>query len=274
MKIARYHYSSPTEYMDAVQNYKYKDESNKYQANHYEPSANRAVAAINAHNFEKESALIHGVVNELKTVDFSIAKWKFANRLKVGSRVDIGRYLEGRQDCWGGFRRQAKAKRTVRVYVQTGGNYNRSKKELAVSGAVAATITDILESVGVDVELWMCISSQKFILNAGAPIQKCISCVRLKSSNQFADLGMINYMAGAEEFFRGIGFKDIIMVADKENCMVSSNLGRHNPIDADTIGLDGYEKGRSIIIPAIYTIDMAKEYLTDLINNKLEKDIK
>ena len=274
MKIARYHYNSPTEYVDAVQNYKYKNKGNKYRVNYYEPNANKAVAAINAHNFEKESALIHGIVNELRTVDFSIAKWKFVNRLKVGSRVDIGRYLEGRQDCWGGFRRQAKAKRTVRVYVQTGGSYKKSREELAVSGAVAATITDILESVGVDVELWMCISAQKFILKARAPIQKYISCVKLKSSNQFADLGMINYMAGAEEFFRGIGFKDVIMVADKENCMVAPNLGRHNPIDADTIGLDDYEKGRSIIIPAIYTIDMAKKYLTDLINNNLGKDMK
>lgn len=269
-KIVRYHYTDPMEYVDTVMTYGCKLEGNKVRYDRFSPRGKKAAQALKEHNFESKSAMIHGIVKELKTVNFSLAKWKFLNRMVTGSRVDIGRYLEGRQDCWGGFRRQAKAKRTVRVYTQTGGNRQKSKEKLAVSGAVAVTITDILESMGVDMELWVCEAGEQFLCGSNPSLNKFVSCVRVKSSNQFADLGMVNFFSGDEDFFRGVGFLNIIMIADKANEEVIFTLGKHRNIDAELIGLDEYEKAHSIIIPSIYDINVAKQYLKDLINNKLE----
>jgi hypothetical protein len=210
-------------------------------------------------------------MKKLNTVDFSIDKWRFQNRLKTGSRVDIGRYLEGRHDCWGGVRRSAKAKRTVRVYVQYGGNCERTKEELSISGAVAATIVNILESMGVDTELWVVLCA--IMVDDKCSLDLC-SCVKIKSSSEFSDLGAINFFAGYEYMFRGVGFLDIVTSVDEMDKDVAYCLGKHEPVSAQNIGLDDYEAEHSIIIPAMYTIDKAKNYLQDLINNKVKEIIK
>lgn len=142
------------------------------------------------HDVKKEAGMMRGVLSEINTADFEEQKWEFKQRLEEGDVIDVNRYLDGHERFWSGVRKTMRTKQVVRIYLNIGGNCNRTETELAVSGASAVTLTEVLESMGIGVELWAC----AFSTNAGYTRGKKRmwvdygTLIKLKGSDEFSDL--------------------------------------------------------------------------------------
>lgn len=215
------------------------------------------------HKVEKESSLVNDVMGEFKSLEFDEVKWKFAQRLVEGDSVDVNRYLDGQEKCWLGVKRQRKRKKVVRIYSEFGGHCGRSANELAVNGAMAVTLCEILESMGIGVELWAC----TYTKDVGYNDIDILEMIKVKASDEFADLGMINYVTGNNHVFRNTAFRNwgrILHENDKGD--LSWGLGHHGNLTMEI--LEGRQEDKAdgtILIPSIYNVEEAKRWMIDLL---------
>lgn len=215
------------------------------------------------HKVEKESSLVNDVMGEFKSLEFDEVKWKFAQRLVEGDSVDVNRYLDGQEKCWLGVKRQRKRKKVVRIYSEFGGHCGRSARELAVNGAIAVTLCEILESMGIGVELWACTYTKGCGIN-GSDI---LEMVKVKASEEFADLGMINYVTGNSHVFRNTGFRNWCrLLYENGGEDADWGLGYHGNLTMEI--LEGRQEDKAdgtILIPSIYDVEEAKRWMIDLL---------
>lgn len=215
------------------------------------------------HKVEKESSLVNDVMGEFKSLEFDEVKWKFAQRLVEGDSVDVNRYLDGQEKCWIGVKRQRKRKKVVRIYSEFGGHCGRSANELAVNGAMAVTLCEILESMGIGVELWAC----TYTKDVGHNDIDILEMVKVKSSEEFADLGMINYVTGNNHVFRNTAFRNWGRILHENNKGdLSWGLGHHGNLTMEI--LEGRQEDKAdgtILIPSIYDVEEAKRWMIDLL---------
>lgn len=215
------------------------------------------------HKVEKESSLVNDVMGEFKSLEFDEVKWKFAQRLVEGDSVDVNRYLDGHEKCWLGVKRQRKRKKVVRIYSEFGGHCGRSARELAVNGAIAVTLCEILESMGIGVELWAC----TYTNGCGADGSDILEMVKVKASDEFADLGMINYVTGNNHVFRNTAFRNWGRILHENNKGdLSWGLGHHGNLTMEI--LEGRQEDKAdgtILIPSIYDVEEAKRWMINLL---------
>lgn len=215
------------------------------------------------HKVEKESSLVNDVMGEFKSLEFDEVKWKFAQRLVEGDSVDVNRYLDGQERCWLGVKRQRKRKKVVRIYSEFGGHCGRSANELAVNGAMAVTLCEILESMGIGVELWAC----TYTKGVGYNDIDILEMIKVKASDEFADLGMINYVTGNNHVFRNTAFRNWGRILHENNKGdLSWGLGHHGNLTMEI--LEGRQEDKAdgtILIPSIYNVEDAKRWMIDLL---------
>lgn len=218
------------------------------------------------HDVNKEASLTAGIMSEINCADFSEARWEFKQRMEEGDIIDIGRYLDGQEKFWCGVKRCMATKRVVRVYMGFGGCCGRDADELAVCGAAAVTLTEILESLGIGVELWgVAPSTGLFTDNDHGQV-----VIKLKDSDEFSDLGMINFICGNDAVFRNGVFRAWVKLAEEEGKKLDYGLGYSREPKLDEIGLCEEEKQCALVMPKMYEVSEARSWLIDLINNKIK----
>lgn len=219
------------------------------------------------HDVKKEAGMMAGVMDNINTADFVEHAWEYKQRLEEGDTIDINRYLDGHEKFWCGVKRCFRNKQVVRVYIGLGGNCNRTAQELAVCGAVGVTVVEVLEAMGIGVELWGgCFSSCLFTNGDDGG-----TVVKMKDSNEFADLGMVNYICGNAHIFRNYFFRSWCMLGERDGLDTERNLGLARFFNAKDIGLDEEEERTSIIIPQFYDVPTAKQWLIDMFNGLKQK---
>lgn len=227
------------------------------------------------HNVKKEAGIMDGIINDLNLAEFKEHGWEFRQRLEEGDFVDVERYLEGHERFWSGVRRVLKTKQVVRIYLTIGGHARRSADELAVCGAAAMTVCEVLESMGVGTELWVASGTNGVIdTYSGCKSKKYNNiylAIRAKNSNEFADLGMINFICGNHHMFRCTILRAFALAAQRLNIDTYSSLGCPAILTKESLGLEGDEVDTSVIIPAFYSITQAREWLSEFFN-KIKKE--
>lgn len=262
-------YDSIKDFVDDVSKKpeKFKGEYNKRLWHNWETSTggfhgnfNKIVKTVATHNVKQEASILAGVMNEINSADFIERSWEYKQRLEEGDIIDVNRYLDGHEKFWCGVKRSWRTKQVVRVYTGAGGNCGRSKQELAICGAVAVTLTEILESMGIGVELWSISPSSGLFTNNNDGQ----TLIKLKGSDEFADLGMINYITGNDTVFRNGVFRSLCKLAEREGFTLDSSLGRMKTPTAKDIGLEDSEADTAIIVPQMFDVATAKEWLLNL----------
>lgn len=214
------------------------------------------------HDVKKEAGIINGIMDEINCAEFVEHAWEYKQRLEEGDSIDVNRYLDGHEKFWCGVRRCYRNKQVVRVYIGLGGNCNRTAQELAICGAVGVTVVEVLEAMGIGVELWGgCFSTDLFLNgdNGG-------TLVKLKDSNEFSDLGMVNYICGNAHIFRNYFFRSWALLGERDGLGTDYHLGRCRSFNATDIGLDESEQASAIIVPQFYDVSAAKTWLIDMFN--------
>lgn len=262
-------YDSINDFVDDVSKKpeKFKDSNNKNMWHKWETSTGGfngnfkdIIKTVATHNVKQEASMLAGVMNEINSADFIERSWEYRQRLEEGDIIDVNRYLDGHEKFWCGVKRSWRTKQVVRVYTGAGGNRGRSREELAICGAVAVTLTEILESMGIGVELWS-ISSSSGLFTNGNDGQ---TLIKLKGSDEFADLGMINYITGNDTVFRNGVFRSWAKLAEREGFTLSCALGYMKTPTAKDIGLEDCEADTAIIVPQMFDVATAKQWLLDL----------
>jgi hypothetical protein len=262
-------YDSIKDFVDDVSKKpdKFKSDSNRHQWETWASSTggfhgnfNNIVKTVATHDVKREASMLAGVMNEINSADFIERSWEYKQRLEEGDIIDVNRYLDGHEKFWCGVKRSWRTKQVVRVYTGAGGNCGRSKEELAVCGAVAVTLTEILESMGIGVELWSISPSSGLFTN----YDDGQTLIKLKGSDEFADLGMINYITGNDTVFRNGVFRSWCKLAEREGFTCNESLGRMKTPTAEDIGLEDCETETAIIVPQMFNISEAKRWLLDL----------
>ena len=221
------------------------------------------------HSYEAE--LTTHIADNMLTNEFYKKKFKYRNRQMCGQRVDIARYLSGDQRCWSTVKRERVVNPSIRVYAPMGGTGEIKEKEMRVCGAMTAALCEALETEGIGVELWACCCAAG-VFRQG---KKCsddndiAQMIKIKDSSTYCDFGLISYITGSSGFYRNIIFKDRIlagldvMVRTGGKKVFNGIGGSYNfrewtiPKDEDN------EFNKDIILPRIYDMDRAKEYLEE-----------
>lgn len=219
------------------------------------------VDKIKKHDVKREASVLAGVMNEINCADFTERAWEYRQRLEEGDIIDINRYLDGHEKFWCGVKRAWRTKQVVRVYCGFGGNCGRDPKELAVCGAVCVTLCEILESMGIGVELWGVASSSGLFTNG----DDGETLIKLKASDEFADLGLINFVTGTDYVFRNGVFRSWCKLAEREKFTLDYGLGRMKKPSAKDIGLEDCEADTAIIAPQLFDVEEAKKWLKELL---------
>lgn len=262
-------YDSIKDFVDDVSKKpeKFKNDYNEHQWKNWERSTggfhgnfNNIIKTVATHNVKQEASMLAGVMNEINSADFIERSWEYRQRLEEGDIIDVNRYLDGHEKFWCGVKRSWRTKQVVRVYTGAGGNCGRSREELAICGAVAVTLTEILESMGIGVELWSISSSSGLFTNDNDGQ----TLIKLKGSDEFADLGMINYITGNDTVFRNGVFRSWAKLAEREGFTLDCCLGSMKTPTAKDIGLEDCEADTAIIVPQMFNVDIAKEWLLNL----------
>ena len=205
--------------------------------------------------------MLAGVMNEINCADFTERAWEYRQRLEEGDIIDVNRYLDGHEKFWCGVKRAWRTKQVVRVYCGFGGNCGRDPEELAVCGAVCVTLCEILESMGIGVELWGVAPSSGLFTNG----DDGETLIKLKGSDEFADLGMINFITGTDYVFRNAVFRSWYKLADRDGLKADDKLGSMKRPSAQDIGLCEEEARAAIIVPQLFDVGEAKRWLKDLL---------
>ena len=227
---------------------------------------------------EYESSIMSDISHSMMSDDFMKKRFTFRNKMLVGQRVDIPRYLSGDQRCWFATKKIKKIAQAVRVYAPIGGVGNVSKEEMQVCGALTCSVVEKLESEGINVELWAAyfipdFFHQRVNTNDDDGMKVC-GLIKIKDSSEYSDLGMISYVTGNDKFYRNIVFKsrikfayDVFMQTGiKSNC--GGNYRSSNFLEEHILPDGEYTKENTIVIPRIYHMDEAKQWL----NNKFYKE--
>lgn len=226
---------------------------------------------------EYESRIMSDMSSDMMSDDFMKKRFTFRNKQLVGQRVDIPRYLSGDQRCWFSTKKIKKIAQAVRVYAPIGGLAMVSKEGMQVCGALTCSVVEKLEREGINVELWAAYSIRDFFNKRVNPNDddgcKLCGLIKIKDSSEYSDLGMISYVTGNNYFYRNIVFKSRI----KFGFDMFMQTGIESKCDAsyhsssfleEYILPDGeYTKENTIVIPRIYNMDAAKQWL----NNKFDK---
>ena len=227
----------------------------------------KIVERFSRHDVKREASVLAGIMNEINCADFTERAWEYRQRLEEGDIIDVNRYLDGHEKFWCGVKRAWRTKQVVRVYCGFGGNCNRSPEELAVCGAVCVTLCEILESMGIGVELWGVAASSNLFEN----FDDGETLIRLKASDEFADLGMINFITGTDYVFRNAVFRSWFKLADRDGLECTSDLGRMKIPSAEDIGLCEEEARAAIIVPQLFDVEKARDWLKELLDKLPEK---
>lgn len=231
------------------------------RAGSFHGSFKKIVERFSKHDVKREASVLAGIMNEINCADFTERSWEFRQRLDEGDIIDVNRYLDGHEKFWCGVKRAWRTKQVVRVYCGFGGNCARSATELAVCGAVCVTLCEILESMGIGVELWGVATSSGLFTNG----DDGETLIRLKASDEFADLGMINFITGTDYVFRNGVFRSWYKLANRDGLECCDNLGHMKIPSAEDIGLCDEEARAAIVVPQLFDIDGAKQWLKDLL---------
>lgn len=226
---------------------------------------------------EYEARIMSDISSNMMSDYFMKKRFTFRNKMLVGQRVDIPRYLSGDQRCWFATKKIKKIAQAVRVYAPIGGVGNVSEKEMQVCGALTCSVVEKLESNGINVELWAAYSIRDFFNERVNPNDddgcKVCGLIKIKDSSEYSDLGMISYITGNDKFYRNIVFKSRVKFAYDvfmQTGIESKCDGRYHSSNflEEYILPDGeYTKENTIVIPRIYNMDVAKQWL----NNKFDK---
>lgn len=224
---------------------------------------------IKSHDLKEEARLNANATGEIPASLFQSVRWEWQRKLEEGDEVCVSRYLDG-QDCyWTGVRRRRRPQKVMRVYVTVGGNCFRSKEELAVAGAVATTVTELLESNGVATELWGVSGSHKIDTRSKVDL---VVQFRIKGSQDYCDYGAINFLTGNNHFFRNIIFRTFCKyVEDNSTATVSYGLGTALAITQQVLGLDEREFEEAVVIPPLFTVDEAVIWLKEFVSTLKDK---
>lgn len=227
-------------------------------------STEKVLETLNgAHPYEAE--LTTHIADNLLTNEFYKKKFKYRNRQVCGQRIDIARFLSGDQRCWSTVKRERVPNPSVRVYAPMGGTGEVEEKEMRVCGALTAALCEALETEGIGVELWACCCAMG-VFSGNSDITQMI---KIKDSSTYCDLGLISYITGSSGFYRNIIFKDRILAGlnvmvrtGGRNCfkMIGSSYNFSERVIPK--GEDN-EFSKDIILPRIYDMDRAKEYLEE-----------
>lgn len=265
-------YDSVKEFIDDVSSppKEWKSESNKEgwedlersRKGSFNGSFKLLVDKFSRHDVKKEASVLAGVMSEINYADFTERSWEYRQRLEEGDIIDVNRYLDGHERFWCGVRRAWRTKQVVRVYCGFGGNCNRTPEELAVCGAVCVTLCEILEGMGIGVELWGVATAGSLFDN----YDDGETLVKLKASDEFADLGMVNFITGTDYVFRNAVFRSLYKLAERDGMRCRSSLGRMKVPSAEDIGLCEEEARTAIIVPQLFAIEPAKEWLKGLLD--------
>lgn len=224
-------------------------------------SFKKIVDKYSKHDVKREASVLAGVMNEINCADFTERSWEYRQRLEEGDIIDVNRYLDGHEKFWCGVKRSWRTKQVVRVYCGFGGNCRRSPEELAVCGAVCVTLCEILESMGIGVELWGIATASCLFTNG----DDGETLIKLKGSDEFADLGMINFITGTDYVFRNGVFRSWYKLANRDGLTCSTNLGHMKIPSAEDIGLCEEEACAAIIVPQLFNVYSAKSWLKELL---------
>ena len=229
----------------------------------------KTLETFNNGQFQEEASLTDDIIQDICTTDFQEVKWRFMQQLTEGDAVDVERYLGGHERCWNGCRRVPRMRQAIRIYINFGGNCFRSSKELAVAGAVGVTFAEIMESMGIAAEIWAVHYSTRVDINGGSYVQM----VKLKAQNEYSDIGLINFMLGNDGVFRNALFRHNLIDAAKNGCDCAYGLGHSESIDLDSLGLTAQERKTAIIVPQLFDVGRAKQWLVDVLGDpeKLHK---
>lgn len=226
---------------------------------------------------EYEARIMSDISSDMMSDYFMKKRFTFRNKMLVGQRVDIPRYLSGDQRCWFAIKKIKKIAQAVRVYAPIGGVGNVSEKEMQVCGALTCSVVEKLESNGINVELWAAYSIRDFFNERVNPNDddgcKVCGLIKIKDSSEYSDLGMISYITGNDKFYRNIVFKSRVKFAYDvfmQTGIESKCDGRYrssNFLEEHILPDGEYTKENTIVIPRIYNMDVAKQWL----NNKFDK---
>ena len=231
------------------------------RAGSFNGSFKKIVDKFSKHDVKKEASVLAGVMNEINCADFTERAWEYRQRLEEGDIIDVNRYLDGHEKFWCGVKRAWRTKQVVRVYCGFGGNCGRSATELAVCGAVCVTLCEILESMGIGVELWGIGTASGLFTNG----DDGETLIKLKGSDEFADLGMINFITGTDYVFRNAVFRSWYKLANRDGLECDEGLGRMKIPSAEDIGLCDEEARAAIIVPQLFNVECAKRWLKELL---------
>lgn len=231
------------------------------RAGSFNGSFEKIVDKFSKHDVKKEASVLAGVMNEINCADFTERAWEYRQRLEEGDIIDVNRYLDGHEKFWCGVKRAWRTKQVVRVYCGFGGNCSRSPEELAVCGAVCVTLCEILESMGIGVELWGIGTASGLFTNG----DDGETLIKLKGSDEFADLGMINFITGTDYVFRNAVFRSWYKLANRDGLECDEGLGRMKIPSAEDIGLCDEEARAAIIVPQLFDVECAKRWLKELL---------
>ena len=226
---------------------------------------------------EYEARIMSDISSDMMSDYFMKKRFTFRNKMLVGQRVDIPRYLSGDQRCWFATKKIKKIAQAVRVYAPIGGVGNVSEKEMQVCGALTCSVVEKLESNGINVELWAAYSIRDFFNERVNPNDddgcKVCGLIKIKDSSEYSDLGMISYVTGNDKFYRNVVFKSRVKFAYDVFMQtgIESNCGGRyhssNFLEEHILPDGEYTKENTIVIPRIYNMDVAKQWL----NNKFDK---
>ena len=226
---------------------------------------------------EYEARIMSDKSHSMTSDDFMKNRFTFRNKQLVGQRVDIPRYLSGDQRCWFATKKIKKIAQAVRVYAPIGGMANVSKEEMQVCGVLTCSVVEKLESEGINVELFAayCLPDffRKRVNLSDDDGEKVCGLIKIKDSSEYSDLGMISYVTGNDKFYRNIVFKSRVKFAYdvfmqngiKSKC--DGNYHSYNFLEEYILPDGEYTKENTIVIPRIYDMDAAKQWL----NNKFDK---
>ena len=227
---------------------------------------------------EYESRIMSDISSEMMSDDFMKKRFTFRNKMLVGQRVDIPRYLSGDQRCWFSTKKIKKIAQAVRVYAPIGGMGGVSKEEMQVCGALTCSVVEKLEREGINVELWAAYFIPDFFYqrvntNDDDGMKVC-GLIKIKDSSEYSDLGMISYVTGNNYFYRNIVFKsrvkfsyDVFMQTGiKSKCEGSYHSS--NFLEEYILPDGEYTKKNTIVIPRIYKMNEAIQWF----NNKFYKE--
>ena len=209
------------------------------------------------HDVESYAGTMSTMVDSVNLDSMYERRWEFRSRLDCGDEVDVDRLMECEYEtCWNGMRRALRGRQSVRIFVNFGGSFRRSPEELSIPGAIATSVAQALETIGIGADIYGVSGACECADNVTV-----MSIVKLKGVDQYADFGMIGYVCGDSHVYRNTGFINWIETCSENGIKPNRNLGYEASMSAKNLGIDDDELGTRVIIPQIFEVSKAVEWL-------------